>query len=316
MFNQKYVYDSNCDSKQFKYKYFKGYDTIVLKSTTGTGKTSAVAQHVEKYMSENVDSKFLTITARQSLSDQHQESFKNISMANYQDTDIVKKRAATICVNSLLQLEELPKEAISKYIIYIDEVASFLEAITHNETLDGKLKGIYIVLMRLIKYADKVVVSDALINDGVLELVQNRENKIFIKNKYAKYQDIEATRLRNEQDLLDKMIDHVKNKDFFFFGSDSKDITVKFCNECKKYGDHEKFVLITADTPFKITNATEQFKNKFVFYSPKITYGVDYNNLELSQDVFIYIKGHTIQPSGAFQQATRCRNIQKVIFLW
>jgi hypothetical protein len=213
-----------------------------------------------------------------------------------------------------LQLEELPKEAISKYIIYIDEVASFLEAITHNETLDGKLKGIYIVLMRLIKYAAKVIVSDALINDGVLELVQNRENKIFIKNKYVKYQDIEATRLRNEQDLLNKMVDNVKNNDFFFFGSDSKDITVKFCNECKKYGDHEQFVLITADTPFKITNATEQFKNKFVFYSPKITYGVDYNNLELSQDVFIYIKGHTIQPSGAFQQATRCRNIRKLFF--
>ena len=26
IFNQKYVYDSNCDGKQFKYKYFKGYE--------------------------------------------------------------------------------------------------------------------------------------------------------------------------------------------------------------------------------------------------------------------------------------------------
>ena len=313
-FNQKFVFDTNCEGRQFKYKYFKAYDTIIIKSTTGTGKTTAVANHVERYMSKHTDKKFLTITARQSLSDQHQESFKSINLANYQDADVVNKRASTICVNSLLQLEELPIEAIKKYIIYIDEVASFIEAVTHNETLDGKLKSIYILLMRLIKYADKVVVSDALINDGVLELLRSRDNKLMVNNKFVKYQDVEAIRLRNEHDFLNKMISNVKNGNYFFFGSDSKDIAVKFCNECKKHGTNEDFILITADTPFRITNANEEFKNKFVFYSPKITYGVDFNNLEMSQDVFIYIKGHTIQPSGAFQQATRCRNIKTLYF--
>ena len=70
--------------------------------------------------------------------------------------------------------------------------------------------------------------------------------------------------------------------------------------ECMKVATDEQkqdFILITAETNFNLTNANEQFKNKFVFYSPKIIYGVDFNNIEIPQDVFIYIKGNTISPS-------------------
>ena len=49
-------------------------------------------------------------------------------------------------------------------------------------------------------------------------------------------------------------------------------------------------ILITSETDFNLTNANEQLKNKFVFYSPKIIYGVDFNNIDFPQDVFIYIK--------------------------
>ena len=74
-----------------------------------------------------------------------------------------------------------------------------------------------------------------------------------------------------------------------------------------------KFLLITADQNEAITNASEQFKNKFVFYSPKITFGIDFT-IDEKQDVFIYIKGASIQPSGMFQQTTRCRNIRTVFY--
>ena len=40
----------------------------------------------------------------------------------------------------------------------------------------------------------------------------------------------------------------------------------------------------------EIKNASEQFKNKFVFYSPSITTGIDFC-IEDKQDVFIYING-------------------------
>ncbi len=71
----------------------------------------------------------------------------------------------------------------------------------------------------------------------------------------------------------------------------------------------DKFLLITAETDFRIKDASKDLKDKFVFYSPKVTFGVDFS-ADAPQDVFIYIQALSIQPSGSFQQATRCRNIR------
>ena len=81
-----------------------------------------------------------------------------------------------------------------------------------------------------------------------------------------------------------------------------------------KYPDKkDKFLLITADTDVKIKNASEDFKDKFVFYSPKITFGIDFN-ISNAQNVFIYVKGRTLTPYGTFQQCTRTRNIDSLYF--
>jgi hypothetical protein len=57
----------------------------------------------------------------------------------------------------------------------------------------------------------------------------------------------------------------------------------------------------------------KQFKDKFFFYSPYVVYGVDLSIYE-EQDVFIYVKGQTLSPSGIFQQATRTRNIKSIYY--
>ncbi len=57
-----------------------------------------------------------------------------------------------------------------------------------------------------------------------------------------------------------------------------------------------------------IGDASETFKNKFVFYSPSIITGVDFS-IDQAQDVFLYIKGQSIDAQASYQQATRCRNI-------
>ena len=79
--------------------------------------------------------------------------------------------------------------------------------------------------------------------------------------------------------------------------------------------NNSKTLLLTADTNFKIYDAQEQFKDKFVFYSPKITYGVDFS-IDNPQNVYIYQKGQSIMPNGTFQQTTRCRNINTIILLF
>ena len=67
--------------------------------------------------------------------------------------------------------------------------------------------------------------------------------------------------------------------------------------------------MITGDTKYELQNVNEHFINKYVFYSPSITCGINYD-IEFKQDVFLYINGKTLEPCDSFQQATRTRNIK------
>ena len=138
----------------------------------------------------------------------------------------------------------------------------------------------------------------------------------FIVNEYKKFQDFEAIRIRDQPMFLDTLKDHILNNNYFLFGCDSCTIVEQLYNECLKdvrEEDKDKFLIITINNKLEITNASEQFKNKFVFFSPSITTGVDFS-IEDKQDVFIYIHGQSIDPSQAFQQTTRCRNINKLFY--
>ncbi len=70
-FNAPYV------TEGFSKETFDDHETIIIKSFTGTGKTHAVAKHMEQEVSY---SKFLSITTRTTLADQHQKSFQAIRM--------------------------------------------------------------------------------------------------------------------------------------------------------------------------------------------------------------------------------------------
>ena len=72
-------------------------------------------------------------------------------------------------------------------------------------------------------------------------------------------------------------------------------------------------VLTTANHKITLNNAPKGLKDKHVLYSPSITYGVDFT-IATSQDVFIYISGESILPSGCFQQTTRTENIKNLYF--
>ena len=136
-----------------------------------------------------------------------------------------------------------------------------------------------------------------------------------LSNEFKKYNGVNAVRLRSEQDFLDKLVQHCADDKPFLFGCDSCNIVTKFYNHCLSinYDKADKFILITADTQFRVKDASEDFAGKYVFFSPKITFGVDFSVPD-AQDMFIYINGQSIQPSGCFQQSTRCRNIENLYY--
>jgi len=132
------------------------------------------------------------------------------------------------------------------------------------------LKKIYLLLMKLIKNAHKVIVSDALINDVVLELLKYRtnEDKIYIVNSYKKFENIEAVKINNENYFLSTIKNKILNGIPFLFPCDSCETITNFYLECLKTAPNEhkdKFILITADSKIKTNDATKELKNKFDF---------------------------------------------------
>jgi hypothetical protein len=69
--------------------------------------------------------------------------------------------------------------------VFIDEINSFFEYLTHNETLHGVLKPMYALFIRMIKNVHKVIVADALISDNDFTFLETRsQEQIYIKNNF------------------------------------------------------------------------------------------------------------------------------------
>jgi hypothetical protein len=138
-----------------------------------------------------------------------------------------------------------------------------------------------------------------------------------LTNTFQKFKNVPAVRVRSEPAFLEKLVDHCNADKPFLFGSDSCDVVTKFYHRCiDRVTDPSlkgKFLLVTADTTTRIKDASKEFEGKFVFFSPKITFGVDFS-VDTPQDMFLYIKGNSINPAGMYQQATRTRNIENLFY--
>ncbi len=83
---------------------------------------------------QNKQKKLLTITDRENLSKQHVLSFKDMKMDCYQDVmEGYDSDAYTVCINSLSKrLGDLSNDDLKNYVVYFDEISSFLQNFTHT----------------------------------------------------------------------------------------------------------------------------------------------------------------------------------------
>lgn len=320
--HSKYIFDKNYEGEQLTSEIFDRYDTIIIKSTTGTGKTTAIAEHCCNLKNNEL---IISIIDRVALANQQKDTFKQkgIQLLSYQDDNKEKQvnihtDNVTICINSLLKYQYMTIEQIKNVILYIDEVSSLLDSLTHSKLLDGRLKPLMLLLMKLIKNSKKVIVSDALISDNVFTLLKYRTNssKIFITNSFIKFKDVPAIRIKDEYIFIQQLLNNLDdNKPFVACSDNKKEINKLYwhCYNLATVKQQENFILIDSDNPMKIENATIEFKDKFVFYSPSISHGVDFQPVE-AQDVFFYLKGTSTEPSSFFQQITRTRKISNLYY--
>lgn len=309
-------------SKQYleiKDKHFNK-KCVIIQSVTGTGKTTHVSSQVKRCMDEDPKLKVISIICLKTLISQHIKSFgeKDINLVSYEHKALdIDNDNIIICINSLLDIRSITDNQLQDTIIYIDEINSFLECLTHNKLLDDYLKSIFCLLMRMIKNCRKVVVSDALISDNVFNFFHRIDPRdmVYVKNNFLKYQGIKAIEVRDENLFFSRIEQETDSGKPFFFATDSCSIVTQYHDKLKETAKNpDDMILITSETKVKLTDPSKELEGKQTFTSPSTREGIDLT-FKNPMPVFIYINGNSIEPSGSYQQTTRVRNIHEVYYI-
>lgn len=299
---------------------FVDTDVIVIQSKTGTGKTTCVANNFATYQLTRPEITILSIANLISLSNQQQFTFKKfgVNLRSYLDKKInpslIMCQNSVICINSFHKLHDCD---FRHKVIYIDEVHALCNSLNHNNTIHNQ-RLVMNTLLRAIRTCHKVIVSDAHIYNSTMHLLSERYcdgNSTYCHyiNEFNKFQDVPAVKFNDENTFFDNIRKKVLKGEPFSFACDSKDVITKWFNWLWAEASSEtqmKMILFTSDTESEVC---ENWTNKIIFYSPKISTGVDITILDQTEQ-FVYITGKSVSSITLYQMATRTRNMNKLSY--
>jgi hypothetical protein len=282
------------------------HDTIIVKSDTGTGKTTSVCKMLKD------EERILSIVSRCSLVTQHIQSFAkvDVKIIDYTSENIYKENKICCQIDSIIKLNI---SEIDKYCVYLDEVNSTINYLLNSTTLMNRRDKVFKTFAYIIKNCKRLICSDADISDIVFEFVNNYrkpEETVYIDNIFKNYNNIPAIHYNDIDEMVGKMKKIItRNKRGFVATFDSLKTMNRIYELLYVENQREKFIKISSeDDDFKNTD----WDGKFVFFTPKIVYGIDYVPVNQSVNVFVFSSGGSIDPLQIAQQATRCRKIKKL----
>jgi hypothetical protein len=299
---------------------FNNSRTQIVKSNCGTGKTTLSAEYI-KDLIDGRGYKILSITVRVSLAYQQKKNFKD----NKIDMDIYKELKDYNQTDKLIiQIDSIPKLDLMIWkntIIYMDEISALFSYILTSTTLKDKRVDVLNHLIMLLSNASYILCTDADINDVVIAFFNKLKIKYhLVENTYKNIKNVRAVEYLDKQIIIEKMeklIFDGKNIICCFDSKDEMDITVqrlkKFCEDNKLEKQLDNFLIYSSSDGDEkdFLQINDRWKNKNIFFTPKITIGVSFDN-KIPRDVFLIARGNSINAFGYVQQISRCRNINKL----
>ena len=324
--------DEVINREKLGYDFFQGISEklIIVKSDTGTGKTTSFKIYIKK-----TDQRFISSVSRVSLGKEQTRVFReaDIDCHFHQEiTDEIKEDPyggwfryegsnIVITIDSLLKLNNWSD--YQGYTLYLDEINSLLEYMIRADmkTLGENRVSIYDLLKSIIHQSDKVIMTDADINDITFDFIKKllKEDPNcdmrYIENQYKHNNGKEATEMNDYEELQKEVL----TLDKVMICSDSKTKVDVLAEEFKKLG--KEYMLYTSEGYFhnkdgKITKYKEIPSLdlcEIVLFSPAVVYGLDSS---MKRPVYGIFGGKTISPEAMNQQLNRCRNIEYFKFIF
>lgn len=318
--SEKYVNTNHID-EMLKHK------VIMLKSPTNTGKTTLFKHYLTELNKYDPTHKILSTVSRVCMVQKQIHDFKTIGfdMKSYKNKTFNSLKM--ICqVDSLITLDSyLYKDCV----LFLDEINSICSYFT-SETLKSKRCKVFDQFCLLIKNAKYIFACDADISDMSLQFIytlrkQNyhdivNKDMVFFWNDIKNIKNKTAVIYDDVNTLKSEIFDiNFKNNKPFIVACDSKTEIDKLVEESKKYCftnqllERPKDILVYSaedGDSNDFADLNNKWKNKFVFFTPKIIYGLDFNSIPT--DVYGLFFNRSINAAQMAQQLIRCRNPDNV----
>jgi hypothetical protein len=282
------------------------YNYIFIKSPTGTGKTTLLKKLIEKIGIK----KIISITSRVNLAGEHMKTLDLKFYLNLSITDF------KYCNNLVIQLESLKKcnyKLFKNGVIILDEINSLLSHL-RSPTINNKRHEIYMYLIELIKNAKYVICLDADLSDWNIRFLEEIK-----KTNYIIYYNIIQNKLNNNtlfyrcpNTMIEIMEKQVKSNEYFIACFDSLNKMNKIIEYLSKFGKKKDWLIYSSEVNYNLIN-TKDWIDKFVFFTPSIIYGIDYNFKDV--DVFCFVYKNHLNPLQIYQMISRARK-QKNIYIY
>ena len=278
--------------------------TLFIKSPMGSGKTTAVVQ----YIKQNLDKSILIISSRISLIHTIYSKLleENIPFDNYLYSKLTPNmQRLIISINSLLKLPS----PLQKYdIIWLDEAVSLMTYIGFYPF--GNKQELYLIFHWLINTANKLLITDADLNDNSIDYYSFNYNYTYDIYKCHQYPNT-VNFYHSVEDLLNLIINDLDLGKNVYIATDTKQVSINIYNELIKYTD--KIFLYNSDSTVLmdkeiLTINDSWIKYRVIIVTPKIIYGVDFNKQHFHKSYGFY-KGNTITAREAIQQLHRIRTL-------
>lgn len=297
----------------------KKHKIIFMKSPTGTGKT----QLYNKFLKNIYDDKFLSIVSRTSIATKQVYDFNKIgiNVSIYSDQDFTQE-------NMICQLDSIHKLEPELYIdapLFLDEFNSICSYLT-SSTLNGKRKEILEIFTDIILNARTIYCADADMSDMAIDFMFDiyKTHNLEIPSTLLYWNRIQnvnnkATFYKNLLTLETEILKSIENNIPFIVACDSKcklDILVEKCKmHCNDNNIEERidnFLVYSKDEgdTEDFENINNKWQDKFIFFTPKIVYGLSFECKETN--VFGIFYNKSINPLNMMQQLSRCRRIKEL----
>lgn len=311
--------------------HFKSFDSIILQSHLGTGKTLQIMGD-SKLNIEGIITGFkrvLFISGRKSFTAYALSELKHrgIFFESYENN----RKTLSECDKLFIQVESLWRldNAFQKYeLIIFDESETILHQFHSTTTNKEHMIDNHIIFERLISSADKIIASDAFVTDRTLNIfkeLRNKDRTIFIKNTFNPYSRVATEIMPSTKDIrvpntgvwVDKILESIKAK---------KKIVIVWTSKTKGLAFAKTYLEPLAKEGLKYKfyngNSTKADREELgdvnkhwaeldvLMYTTSITVGISYNNQSaVFDEIFLYASSASATPRDIAQALLRCRHI-------